>query len=66
MMPVLLTGITGFVGGATAAELMSNCPDIKLLAIVRASDSASAEERLRRSLARFDRTGRLAQDLRWC
>jgi nucleoside-diphosphate-sugar epimerase len=54
MVPtVLLTGVTGFVGGATAVELLLRYPDCRLLLMIRAGPTESAEERLRRSLARF-------------
>jgi thioester reductase-like protein len=50
---VLLTGITGFVGGATAVELLTQHADGRILALVRADSIAKARERVRRSLVRF-------------
>jgi nucleoside-diphosphate-sugar epimerase len=50
---VLLTGATGFLGGATAAELVSRHPTCQLLLLVRNRDEAPAAIRVRRSLARF-------------
>jgi thioester reductase-like protein len=53
MVTVFLTGITGFIGGATAAELLADPRVERLVALVRARDLAHAEDRTRRSLARF-------------
>lgn len=50
---VLLTGITGFVGGATAAELLARTPAVELLVLVRASSQLEAQQRVLHSLARF-------------
>ena len=50
---VLLTGATGFIGGATAAELLLRRPDCRLLLLVRAASVAAAQKRLRDALARF-------------
>jgi nucleoside-diphosphate-sugar epimerase len=50
---VLVTGATGFLGGATAAELLMHHRHCRLLLLVRAEDSATAATRLRRSLVRF-------------
>jgi nucleoside-diphosphate-sugar epimerase len=50
---VLVTGVTGFVGGATVAELLTRRPREPLLLLVRADDHAHAVERVRRSLSRF-------------
>ncbi len=47
----LLTGITGFVGGALAARLLSSGRD--LVALVRADTEAQARARIGRSLSRF-------------
>jgi nucleoside-diphosphate-sugar epimerase len=48
---ILLTGITGFVGGALAAELLQRGHE--LTALVRANDEREARARVARSLARF-------------
>jgi nucleoside-diphosphate-sugar epimerase/glutathionylspermidine synthase len=50
---VLVTGATGFVGGAAAAELL-RCPEAdRVLLLVRAASPAAALERVRCSLSRF-------------
>jgi NAD(P)-dependent dehydrogenase (short-subunit alcohol dehydrogenase family) len=51
---VLLTGATGFLGGAVAAELLEQRDDIELLFLIRARDGRTALERLLRSISRFD------------
>lgn len=50
---ILITGATGFLGGALAADLLASpeWPDVLLL--VRAEDAAHAFQRTVRSLARF-------------
>jgi nucleoside-diphosphate-sugar epimerase len=48
---VLITGATGFLGGATLAELVLGRPECKVLALVRGGDDA--DSRLRKSLSRF-------------
>ena len=50
---VLLTGATGFIGGATLARLLEMRPDCRVLLLARDRGPESAAERLRRSLARF-------------
>jgi nucleoside-diphosphate-sugar epimerase len=50
---VLLTGATGFLGGATAAELLRRPTPLRLLLLIRAPSRAEGEARLRRSLTRF-------------
>lgn len=51
---ILLTGVTGFLGGALAAELFRG--GHQLVAIVRAKDEGEARARIVRSLARFTGT----------
>lgn len=51
---ILVTGATGFLGGAALAALTRTRPDVRLLAMVRASSESDAAERLRRSFVRFD------------
>jgi nucleoside-diphosphate-sugar epimerase len=51
---VLLTGATGFLGGATAAELLSTEHAQGALFLVRAESCAHGLARLRESLARFN------------
>jgi nucleoside-diphosphate-sugar epimerase len=48
---VLVTGATGFLGGALTARLVTS--GSRVLAIVRATDGAHARERVVRSLGRF-------------
>jgi nucleoside-diphosphate-sugar epimerase len=48
---VLVTGVTGFLGGALAARLTTS--GTRVVAIVRATDGGHARDRVVRSLARF-------------
>lgn len=50
---VLITGATGFLGGALAAELLATEEWSKVLLLVRADDDAHAYQRVVRSLGRF-------------
>jgi nucleoside-diphosphate-sugar epimerase len=50
---VLLTGSTGFIGGATLARLLETRPGCRVLLLARDRGPESAAERVRRSLARF-------------
>ncbi len=50
---ILLTGVTGFLGGAVAVELLREHPGCRLLLLVRAETPVQAELRVRQSLARF-------------
>lgn len=50
---ILITGATGFLGGALAAELLSRPEWSNVLLLVRAEDDSHAYQRLVRSLARF-------------
>jgi nucleoside-diphosphate-sugar epimerase len=50
---VLVTGVTGFVGGAAVAELLTTRAAERLLLLVRADSPAHAAQRAHRSLARF-------------
>jgi nucleoside-diphosphate-sugar epimerase len=61
---VLVTGATGFIGGATVARLLQVGQPGKVLLLVRAATDAEAAERVRRSLARFADPGDL--DLSLC
>ena len=60
---ILVTGATGFLGGAFAADLLALPDWTNVLLLVRAEDAAHAYQRVLRSLARFttdlDRLGRL-------
>jgi nucleoside-diphosphate-sugar epimerase len=55
---VLITGATGFLGGATLVELLRARPDCRVLALVRAPDEQEGRARIDRSLARFDEPDR--------
>jgi nucleoside-diphosphate-sugar epimerase len=50
---ILITGATGFLGGALAAELLPLRDWSRVLLLVRAEDAAHAYQRTVRSLARF-------------
>jgi nucleoside-diphosphate-sugar epimerase len=61
---ILITGATGFIGGATAAQLLLRHPPGRVLLLVRGETQEQAEARLRRSLARFADAGLLEPALR--
>jgi nucleoside-diphosphate-sugar epimerase len=50
---VLLTGATGFIGGATLAQLLRSYPDCHVLLLVRAATEADAFARVQHSVGRF-------------
>jgi nucleoside-diphosphate-sugar epimerase len=50
---ILLTGATGFLGGALAAELLAQPEWARVLLLVRGEDASHAYQRVVRSLARF-------------
>jgi nucleoside-diphosphate-sugar epimerase/glutathionylspermidine synthase len=50
---ILVTGATGFVGGAVAAELLQRPEVGRVILLIRAATPASALERAKRSIARF-------------
>ncbi len=50
---VLLTGATGFIGGATLARLLECRPDCRVLVLARDRGPDAAADRVRRSLDRF-------------
>lgn len=50
---ILVTGATGFVGGAAAAHLLLRPEADRLLLLVRAETPAAAMDRIQRSLGRF-------------
>jgi nucleoside-diphosphate-sugar epimerase len=49
---VLVTGATGFLGGALAAHLLATRPDLRLILVARAAGAALATSRVQRSLSR--------------
>ncbi len=51
---IFLTGVTGFLGGAMAAELMQCNSPAKMLFLIRADSPEQGLERLRKSLGKFD------------
>jgi thioester reductase-like protein len=58
---ILLTGATGFIGGATLAQLLLSRPDCQVLLLVRAETPEAAAERVRHSLSRFLERAHLEQ-----
>lgn len=50
---ILITGVTGFLGGAFAADLLETPDWDNVLLLVRANDATLAYQRVIRSLARF-------------
>lgn len=50
---VLLTGATGFIGGAALAEIVVSRPEWRVLLLVRGETPAAAVDRVRKSLGRF-------------
>jgi nucleoside-diphosphate-sugar epimerase len=50
---ILVTGATGFVGGAVAAQLLQRPEVGRVLLLIRGATPAAALERAKRSLARF-------------
>lgn len=50
---VLITGATGFLGGATLAQLLRAHPELRVVALVRARSKGDGLARLQSSLARF-------------
>ena len=56
---VFLTGVTGFLGGAVLAKLVDSAIPDEITCLVRGDDQECAEERVRRSGARFNNWRRL-------
>ncbi len=54
---LFLTGVTGFLGGAFLSQLTESSFAERIVCLVRAEDQETAEERVRRSLARFSPGG---------
>jgi nucleoside-diphosphate-sugar epimerase len=63
---VLLTGATGFLGGAVLAQLLESRRPSRVLLLVRAPTPEAAAERVRRSVARFVDLDRLGSALDSC
>jgi nucleoside-diphosphate-sugar epimerase len=53
MPTVLITGATGFIGGAATASLLLDHPPCRVLLLVRADTPDAAAARIRTSLARY-------------
>ena len=51
---ILVTGATGFLGGAVACEMLAREPRACCLFLVRSERARNGAESLRRNLARFD------------
>ena len=66
----LLTGATGFLGSAIAADLLENHPCVRPLFLVRAADAGSGLNRLRESIAKITTSpkilDRLAKEMVIC
>lgn len=60
-MTILVTGATGFIGGATAAQLLLAHPDCHVIFLVRAESADHAAARLRQSVSRFIDAAQLDQ-----
>src|SRR6185437_1904382 len=63
---ILLTGATGFVGGATLAQLLESRPDCRVLLLARDRGPESAAVRIQKSLARFIGANGAAERLTLC
>lgn len=61
---VFLTGVTGFLGGAFLASLLDASFAEEVICLVRADDQEAAEERVRRSVARFGWQARLPKNVK--
>ncbi len=53
-MHILITGATGFLGGAVVAEFLAKYPEQTLLLLVRAATAADGLARVRDALRRFE------------
>jgi nucleoside-diphosphate-sugar epimerase len=63
---VLLTGATGYIGGATLAQLLESQPDCRTILLARDRGPLSAADRIKQSLARFIGRDRAEDSLRGC
>jgi nucleoside-diphosphate-sugar epimerase len=63
---ILITGATGFIGGATAAQLLLRPEPCRVLLLVRAETPGQAEARAGKSLGRFAGADLLEPALRRC
>jgi nucleoside-diphosphate-sugar epimerase len=63
---ILITGATGFIGGAATVELLLRHPTCRLLLLVRGDSSQPPEARIRASLVRFAEPALFEPALRRC
>jgi nucleoside-diphosphate-sugar epimerase len=63
---ILITGATGFIGGAAVWHLLCRVPTSRLLLLVRANDLETARQRVRQSITRFGGGDCSAQALDRC
>jgi nucleoside-diphosphate-sugar epimerase len=63
---VLMTGATGFIGGAALAELLESNPSYRTVLLVRAETPAAAAERVHKSIRRFVDPSRIEPALNSC
>ena len=54
MKLLLLTGATGFLGGAVLDKLLDNCNNINLLLLVRAPTPQAGLERIKENMRKFN------------
>ncbi len=54
MKKLLITGVTGFLGGAVLEKIINNNEDVDLLLLVRASDRSAALERVKDNMRKFN------------
>ncbi len=66
LQTVLLTGVTGFIGGATLARLLELQPECRVLVLARDRGSDSAADRVLQSISRFVGSERAANLLPFC
>ncbi|MCE9547567.1 MAG: SDR family oxidoreductase [Planctomycetia bacterium] len=66
MKKVLITGTTGFIGGATLAQLLQDDSSLRIVLLVRGDSTAAARDRVARSVLRFVDQGSYEHRLRDC
>src|SRR5262249_32636824 len=63
---ILITGATGFIGGAALARLLMSYRDCRLLLLVRADSPSIARSRVEASIGRFTDLAVVNEPLRHC